>query len=134
MFCTRHTWCVDYRAQKCFVLLPSHTQAECKSPEPVAEPREEGARLTGELYGSISGNGWICIQPAFAQYKRRFQSVVKSRSTLLSAPQISAVSFLVLTSMYPLLCLSPSMPMLRGSLETDKDHLYPPEKKQTLCA
>lgn len=63
MFCTRHTWLVDYRAQKCFVLLPSLTQAECKSPEPVAE----AAYLTGELYGNLSGNARICIRPAIAQ-------------------------------------------------------------------
>lgn len=134
MFCTRHTWFVDYRAQKCFVLLPSLTQAECKSPEPVAEPREEAAYLTGELYGSLSGNGWICIQAAFAQCKWRFLSLVKSRSTPLSAPQISVVLFLVLNSMHPLLCLSPSMPMLSQSLEMDKDHLHPPAKKaNSLC-
>jgi len=66
MFCTRHTWFVDYRAQKCFVLLPSLTQAECKSPEPVAE----AAYLTGELYGNLSGNRRICSWPAFAQWNK----------------------------------------------------------------
>lgn len=141
MFCTRHTWFMDYRAQKCFVLLPSLTQTACKSPEPVAVPRKEAAYLTDKLYGNLNGNRWICLWPALVQHKWRFLRLGKNRPSMLSASYIwaavkrlSVVLFLVLNSMHPQLCLSPNLPMLRGSLEMDKDYLYPSAKKQTICA
>lgn len=85
----------------CFVAL---THTDCMQiTKPVAEPRKEAAYLMGKLY--------VCFWPALVQHKWRFQRLGMNRPSLLSAPYIwatgkrlSAVLFLVLNSMHPVVC------------------------------
>lgn len=54
MFCTRHTWFVDYRAQKCFVAF---THTDCMQiTRACGRAREEAVYLKVELYASLNSN------------------------------------------------------------------------------